>query len=159
SLEFLEGTVARLQVNRDVMRQRAGAFWATATDAASLLVRERRLPWRTAHQIVAVLVRLSQERRVRPQDVTSALLDEAAVAHPGKPLGVPDAALRAALDPVHFVNARTMVGGPAPGTLEAQLGRSETRLAADREAYARARQRLEQASQRLEAGIDAALAG
>jgi len=159
SLEFLEGTIAHLQVNRKVMKQRAAAFWATATDVASMLVRERRLPWRTAHQIVAILVRLSQERGLRPQDVTTDLLDEAAVAHSGKPLGVPADALRAALDPVHFVNARTMVGGPAPSRLEPQMAESAARLAADRAAYTRARERLEQAARTLEAGIDAVLAG
>ncbi|MHB8733191.1 MAG: argininosuccinate lyase [bacterium] len=158
SLEFLDGTLARLEVNRDLMKQRAGAYWATATDVASLLVREKRLPWRTSHQIVAVLVRLSQERGIKPQDVTGALLDEAAVAHSGKPLGVSDAALRAALDPVHFVNARTMTGGPAPARLKPQIGESEKALAGDRAVCAGARERLAEAARRLEAGIDAALA-
>ena len=48
------------------MREQAWRHWATATDLAGALVRERDLPWRTAHQIVGILVRLCEERGLGP---------------------------------------------------------------------------------------------
>ena len=53
------------------MREMAGAYWAQATDVAGALVREKGLPWRTAHQIVGILVRFSEERGIRPRDVNA----------------------------------------------------------------------------------------
>ena len=41
---------------------------------AGALVREKGLPWRTAHQIVGILVRLSNERRLKPNQATPELL-------------------------------------------------------------------------------------
>ena len=77
-------------------------------------MRERDLPWRTAHQIVGILVRLSEERGLGPDRVTPELLDEAAVLYHGEKAGLGATAIREALDPGRFVAARTLRGGPAP---------------------------------------------
>jgi argininosuccinate lyase len=155
------GTLARLEVNRDLMKQRAGAYWATATDVASLLVRDKRAAVADLAPDRGRAGALQSGAGDKPQDVPGALLDEAAFAHSGKPLGMSDVALRAALDPVVFVNVRTMTGGPAPARLKPQLGESEKVLVGDRAVYAGARERLAEAeaARRLEAGIDAALTG
>lgn len=158
SLEFLDGTLKHLHVNRELMAQRAAAHWATASDLASALVRERRLPWRTAHHIVAIVVRLALERGVRPQDVTPALVDEAATAYTGEPVELEAGTLRKAVDPVHFVSARTLIGGPAPEALAAQLTDARRVLQQDRRTLQVTNERLDQANRLLEDAIDRALA-
>ena len=102
-----------LDIRVEHMREQAWRRWATATDLAGALVRARDLPWRTAHQIVGILVRLCEERGLGPAAVTSTLLDEAAVAYHGRPAGLGDLSIKAALDPVRFVEARDLRGGPA----------------------------------------------
>ncbi len=110
-----------LEIRKEHMREQAWRHWATATDLAGALVRERDLPWRTAHQIVGILVRLCEERGLGPADVTPALLDEAAIAYHDVPAGLDQRSIAAALDPraIHrraHAARRTGAGGiAAPG--------------------------------------------
>src|SRR5438270_3301163 len=106
--------IPRVRWKTDRMAAQAGRYWAQATDVAGALVRENGLPWRTAHQIVGILVRYCDERGLAPGDVTSALVDEAAVEYMAEPVGLSEQALARALDPRHFIEARSAVyGGPA----------------------------------------------
>jgi len=143
-----------LQVRRENMREEAWRHWATATDLAGALVRERALPWRTAHQIVGILVRLCEERGLGPADVTPALLDEAAGAYHGRPAGLDAAAIRQALDPARFIAARTLHGGPAPAESLRQADLFARGLADDERTVAAIEARLAEAARKLEAAID-----
>jgi argininosuccinate lyase len=144
--------------NTALMRRRAGEFWAQATDIAGALVRDKGLPWRTAHQIVGILVRYGYERGFGPGGVTPALLDEAAVEYMGEPVGLSETSLRAALDPEHFVRSRTLYGGPAPEEALRQIEEFRATLARDEREVQAARRRLEEARAKLEAAVDAVLA-
>jgi argininosuccinate lyase len=143
-----------LGVRREALREQAWLHWATATDVAGALVRERDLPWRTAHQIVGILVRLCEERGIGPADVTPALLDEAALAYHGKPAGLTDASISAALDAERFVSARDLRGGPAPKESRRQADVFKDALAADERAVTDIRARLAGAAGKLEAAVD-----
>lgn len=143
-----------LIVDRERIKDLAGAYWAQATDMATALVKERGMPWRTAHQIVGILVRLSIERRIRPLDVTPALLDEAAIQYTGSPAGLSPGSFKASLDPVAFVERRTMYGGPAPAAARRELAAFRQQLHQD-EARANAlRERVARRAKALEAAID-----
>jgi len=85
-LKWWRELLPALRWNTSLMRTRAGRFWAQATDIAGALVRHKGLPWRTAHQIVGILVRFGYERDLQPADVTPALLDEAAIEYMGEPV-------------------------------------------------------------------------
>jgi argininosuccinate lyase len=142
-------------VRREWLREQAWRHWGTATDVAGALVRERDLPWRTAHQIVGILVRLSEERGLGPADVTPALLDEAAIAYHGKPAGLGEASIRTALDPGRFVEARDLRGGPAAKESRRQADVFAAALTADHRVVSDARGRLAAAAAKLEAAVDA----
>ena len=143
-----------LEIRRGHMREQAWRHWATATDLAGALCRERDLPWRTAHQIVGVLVRICEDKGVGPDGVTQALLDEAAVAYHGKPAGLGAAQIKAALDPGRFVSSRTMRGGPAPAESERQAALFEHGLEADEATVNAINARVAAAARKLEAAID-----
>lgn len=144
-----------LGLRKEHMREQAWRHWATATDLAGALVRERDLPWRTAHQIVGILVRLCEERGLGPADVTPALLDEAAVAYHGQPAGLDAEQIRTALDPVRFVNVRTVQGGPAPSESLRQADVFQRALERDEGIVSDIDARLAAAAARLEAAVDA----
>ncbi len=128
--------------------------WATATDLAGALVRDKDLPWRTAHQIVGILVRLCEERSITPDGVTPALLDEAAVAYHGETAGLDARAIRTALDPARFIAARTVQGGPAPSESVRQADLFTSGLDADASVVSGIRQRIAESGRKLEAAID-----
>jgi argininosuccinate lyase len=146
-----------LGIRRDHMREQAWRHWATATDLAGALVRERGLPWRTSHQIVGVLVRLCEDRGVGPEGVTPALLDDAAVAYHGQPAGLDAAQIKQALDPGRFIAARTMRGGPAPAESLRQADLFERGLQADEATVVAINDRLSAAGRTLEAAVNAIL--
>ena len=114
-----------LEIFDDRMAELSAANFSQATDLADQLSIRLGLAFRTTHRIVGTLVRLADERGLAPTDLTPALLDEAAVAIVGRPLGVDAADLRQVLDTRALVRARTLVGGPAAEPMRAQLGRAE----------------------------------
>ena len=143
-----------LVINKAHMREEAWRHWSTCTDLAGALVRERDLPWRTAHQIVGILVRISEERGLRPADVTPALLDEAAKLYHEQPAGLDAKQIREALDPERFIRSRTLRGGPAPAESLRQADLFGKELGVDERTVAAIDGRLAEAGRKLEAAID-----
>jgi len=147
-----------LEIRKERMREQAWRHWATATDLAGALVRERDLPWRTAHQIVGIVVRLCEERGLGPADVTPTILDEAAIAYHGAPAGLDAQSIAAALDPQRFIAERTLRGGPAPAESRRQCELFGQALAADERTVACIDERLATAAGKLESSIDSIVA-
>lgn len=158
--QIMAGVLSSLTVHKDRMLDNAANMnWICATDIADLIVLENGLPFRSAHQIVAILVRIGISRGLTQTAVTSALLDEAAVEYMGKPLNLPDDVLRQALDPASCVQARQLTGGPAPERVCEDIARASRRCDADEAALALLGERLAAADDRLEKAIDALIAG
>jgi argininosuccinate lyase len=156
-LNLMAEMLPEMKVNTELMRERAGSFWAQATDVGASLVRDKGLPWRTAHQIVGILVRMSYERGIKPCDVDTKLLDEAAKEYMGAPVGLSEESLRKALDPVEFVRGRTLYGGPAPTEVLAQIDELTEKSKQNRDTINQMSDHLKKASERLEKAIDGIL--
>lgn len=153
--EIMTGVLSTLTIKKDRLRENATNLnWICATDIADLIVLERGLPFRTAHQIVAILVRLGIERGLSQTGVTSALVDEAAMEYMGNSLALPEESIRRALDPMECVKARTLTGGPAPERVEEDIARARDKFAADRGTLDTLDERLAESSRRLEQAID-----
>ncbi|MBI4639467.1 MAG: argininosuccinate lyase [Candidatus Tectomicrobia bacterium] len=155
ALNIWSGIISTLKVNKEIMRQRTLDFWALATDLAGAMVREKGLPWRTAHQITAILVRVAFEEGKKPDDVDSAFVDRAAREYIGRDLSLSNAAIREVLDPLRAVKARTLIGGPAPSEVQRQINGCYAALERDRETLSVMRRRLDEAAERLEGAISA----
>lgn len=153
--QIMTGVLATLSLNKDRMLANATNLnWICATDIADAIVLDKGLPFRTAHQIVAILVRLGIARGLTQADVTSALVDEAAVEYMGKPLGLSEESLRQALTPIECIKARTLTGGPAPERVEEDIARARKQYTADESTLAGLGQRLAASESTLEQAID-----
>jgi len=157
-LRDIDELVGALIVDADRMKDLAGRFWAQGTDLGGALVREKGLPWRTAHQIIGILVRLSIERKIAPLDVTTALVDEAAVEYMDAPVGLSEAALRSALDPTACVDRRALFGGPAPEAARRERQGFLAKLAQDDAWLEQRKAAVARGARLLESAIDAQLA-
>jgi argininosuccinate lyase len=155
ALELWAGIISTLQVNKEIMRRKTTDFWALATDLAGALVREANLPWRTAHQITAILVRRALEEGKKPADVDSAFVNRAAQEYIGEPVNLSDDALREALDPLRAVKARTLLGGTAPDEVKRQIDQCYKILSRDGAQLTDKRKKLSDAVSGLENAIDA----
>jgi argininosuccinate lyase len=155
SLGWWTDLLPALTVNADRMAEMAGAHWAQATDLAGILVRERSMGWRTAHQIVGILCRLAEERHLSPAEATPELLDEAAVEYMGEPVMLSQVTITAALDARQFPARRTLYGGPAETALDRELAELHRQLEFDESSLSARRSGLDRATVLLTDAIKA----
>ncbi|MEM7030300.1 MAG: lyase family protein [Chloroflexota bacterium] len=113
-VELYEAVFATLTLNVEHLQAQAAAGFTTVTELADTLVREAKLPFRTAHHIVAQLVQHMTREGLTPDDVDLDLLNEIAQPIVNKPLSLTQEALNQALDPVAFVQVRNTLGGASP---------------------------------------------
>jgi argininosuccinate lyase len=147
-LALSEEVFAHLTLRPARMAQAAAEGFGTATELADVIVRESGLSFRNAHTIVAVVVRGALEAGRNADAITTADLDRAAEAAFGQRLGIPAAAVAQALDPAANIRGRTVLGGPAPESMERMLAARQTALAADAAAVGAVAQRIATARQR-----------
>ena len=117
ALPAITGLIETITFNLETMRLAADGPAVAATDLAEWLV-GKGMPFRTAHGVVASLVRDSIQRGIT--------LEELVEAHPD--LGEPALAL---LEPGISVTRRTTPGGAGPDAVKVQLDRFKTRLEVD----------------------------
>ncbi|WP_254545396.1 argininosuccinate lyase [Halomarina pelagica] len=163
--EVAAGAVATATWPEGTLAAAAGEGFSTATGVADLLARHG-LPFRTAHEMVAVAAERAAERtggaagsraaqRAGERGADVAAVEAAAEEVLGEPLStyVDPAAVEAALDPARSVESRDSVGGPAPEAVASQLDAAASALAADESTLADRRASLEAAADELAAEV------
>jgi argininosuccinate lyase len=149
ALRLLAGFVRAARVDEARVRRHIDESCITATELADSLVRSEGISFRQAHEVVSRLVRGMLDRGERFPTVAHAAFADAFVAIVGRPPRLGEADLRRYTTPEHFVAVRTLPGGPAPGPLEASLGRYREELGAARTWLDEYRGRIEGVDRRL----------
>ncbi len=121
SLQIMKGIVSTLLVDKVLMFKRVTASYGMMTELADMIVRERNLSFRLAHEIVATVVAAAVQKGLSSTDVSTAILDDAANMVIGRPLNLSQEEVRKALDPYENVKARKAIGGPAPEEVKRML--------------------------------------
>ncbi|WP_254522027.1 argininosuccinate lyase [Natrinema caseinilyticum] len=121
--EVAAGAIATADWNEQVLAAEAGEGFSTATGVADLLAANG-LPFRTAHELVAVAAENGADYDAL-ESAAHDVLGESLAAH------VDPAAVEDALDPAASVASRDSRGGPAPDAVERQLESARESLAAD----------------------------
>jgi len=145
--------VANLSVHADVMVRHAREGFSTASELAAVILREKNVPWRVAHAVVAGVVRRLADAGRTAADITPAIIDEVAAEVAGEPLGLSAQQIEAATDPVAFVEAMTSQGGAAPTETARMIHARTEELDGDRRRHQQRLQRLTDADARLEAAV------
>jgi argininosuccinate lyase len=158
SLAVLQGVLKTLTVKPDVMHHAAVVGFGSSTELADCVVRNAGLSFRMAHNVVGRVVREAIAAGRSSADITAADLDSAALALFGKPLQIPEAEVRRALDPDENIRSRSVTGGPAPALMTEMLDRRRDALARDSAAIASVEARIADARERLMAGVAALIA-
>jgi argininosuccinate lyase len=99
----------------------AMANFSTATELADLMVREKNLPFRIAHQIVGRTVTEAISQEMRPENIDTKFLDQIAVEINGSPLGIRADLVKKALDPYEIIKTRDVKGGPSPKAVKESI--------------------------------------
>jgi argininosuccinate lyase len=136
----------------------AAAGFTTVTELADTLVREVGLPFRTAHHIVSALVQEAVANDLDTADITSEMLARVSAAILDQPLHLDANLLARALDPVAFIEVRTVLGGAAPSATTAVLNTQSKQLATDKKWLAGEKLKLASAAQGLQQQVEEILA-
>ncbi len=121
------------------LEMKAGEGGTTTSELADTLVREHRLPFKTAHAITAQVLKV---RAGRPDEKATETLAAVSFELIGRPITYSEERLHEILSPRYFVSVRKTEGGPAPEETRRAVDASSARLTADREWLAGRRQAL-----------------
>ncbi len=143
---LMAGVVSTLSPMRENMLLKAKKGFSTMTELADTLVRSYGLTFRQAHDLIAEVTSRAISENKTGDQVSPEMVEEAALKHLGRSLGISTEALKAATDPVENVRRRKGPGGPAPdevkrmvndrlNRVEAEESRHCKRLAALEKAY------------------------
>ncbi|MBO8165542.1 MAG: argininosuccinate lyase [Brevibacillus sp.] len=146
--------VATMDVNKELLMNRAKASYATVTELADTLVRTDGLSFRTAHHIVSRVVRVAVDQGLAADQISLELVNQAAEAMIGRPLKLTAEQLRLALDPVHFVALRSLPGGPSPAEMKRMIAARSEQLAERKEWRRTAQETCERAFAALDQVIE-----
>ena len=150
TLELLGGVLRTITVRRERLRHLAAVGFATMTELADVIVREKGLSFRMAHNVVGKTVQRAVEEGKSAVELRVEMLDDACQELFGHRLELSPSALARALDPWENIAVRRVTGGPAPEEMARMLAAAgarqaaaEARQRARRESIAAARARLE----------------
>ena len=131
TLSIVTKMLLSVEFKVDRCAELAGKNFATATDLADIMVREKKIPFRTAHKIVGRIVNEATASDMAEEDITSKFIDDIAVELGFDELNLDDELIQRALNPRENVRIRAVPGGPAPEMVE--IARENIKLFLDEE--------------------------
>ena len=157
-LVIMQGVLETMTVRPARMRHLAEIGFGTATELSDVIVRETGMSFRMAHNIVGKVVREAIEAGRTAMDIDASALEAASQSLFARSLGIADAVVRNALDPMANIRLRTIVGGPAPVRMQEMVSARIAALERDEGGVRTTLQRIARADERLEAMVSALLA-
>lgn len=126
---LMGGVVGGLTFNHARARHALDSSFAFAADLAALVMTTAGIDFRTAHRLIARLVRDMIDKGARGSRIASGDLDAVATAMIGRPLGLSQQQLDQAADPAVAVSRRTTIGGAAREAISELVDECRDRLA------------------------------
>ena len=127
-LELYESVFATLQLNVPHLLAEAAAGFTTVTELADTLVREAKLPFRSAHHIVSQVVQRLFGQGLDVEAITPQLIGDISEEVLERRVEISAEVLAKALDPVAFVAGRTVLGGAAASATKLLLDQQKSQL-------------------------------
>jgi argininosuccinate lyase len=150
TVTLVAATMRDADFNVSRLAERAAYGGTTLTELADTLVRERGLPFKTAHSIAGMLLKARNED---PDAALAEALAKASRALIGHAIEYTEERLDEIMSPRYFVGVRRMLGGPAPDETARALTEQRELLARDRIAWQSRRDHLHRAEHHLQARV------
>ncbi len=110
---LLNGIVSTMEIKKEKMAEWARKGYSTSTELADTLVRECGFSFRTAHEIVGLVVKTAIDAGLDSTQITPAMVEKGIETHLGKKMKIQEDWVQNALDPKRNVQLRKLPGGPA----------------------------------------------
>ena len=121
TLSIVTKMLLSVEFNKERCLELAGKNFATATDLADIMVREKGIPFRTAHQIVGRIVNDAIANDLSEENITSNYIDNIAIELGFDELNLDDVLVQKALNPLDNIKMRTVPGGPSPDMVKVAM--------------------------------------
>jgi len=147
-------TIPEISVHQDVMLDRAAKGFSTCSELVGVLIRERNIPQRVCHGVVAEVVRILSDSGRTAADITPEIIDQAAEKMLGEKLHLNADQIKAVLDPIKFVEAHTSQGGVAPTEVKRMIEQRRSELAKAEKRHQSRLQQLADADKQLDNAVE-----
>ena len=121
TLSIVTKMLLSVEFNKERCLELAGKNFAKATDLADIMVREKGIPFRTAHQIVGRIVNDAIANDLSEENITSNYIDNIAIELGFDELNLDDVLVQKALNPLDNIKMRTVPGGPSPDMVKVAM--------------------------------------
>ena len=121
SVKAMSKLISAIEPKPDVMLRRVDVGFAAATELADTLVRRSGLAFRDAHASVGRMIAKAVKEGKSQQNLKVEDLKDASKEVLGKEIQISEEEFREALDASKCVEARAVIGGPAPRAIKSQL--------------------------------------
>jgi len=149
STNVMAGVVETMRSIKENMIARLRQGYSTMTDLADALVRLHDVSFRQAHDIVVEVTLSAIQNKVKAEEITTEMVEEASEKRVGRALKVPEQELRSAVDPVLNVQRRKVIGGPAPESVNQMIENQRRRLRDEEERRRIRLNNIDQAKEKL----------
>lgn len=113
-LKIVTSMTLSIAINKQRCLELSGANFATVTDLADLIVREKKIPFRSAHKIVGRIVNIAIDENLATEDINSEFIDNVSSELGFEELKLDNELIHKALDPLENIKMRKVPGGPSP---------------------------------------------
>ena len=128
SLKVMTKVVASLIIHRERMEEAAQESYVFAVDLAERLALNGILPFRQAHALTGGLIREMVSKKIKPRELTLAMIEEKSEQVLGRRISVPESILSAVADPRRCLAERLSFGSPALQEFEYLISESKSQL-------------------------------
>jgi argininosuccinate lyase len=122
-LNITADMLSTMEFNQERGAELAQSNFSTATELADLMVKEKKIPFRVAHQIVGRAVTEALQKGIKPGEIDSEFLDKISGDITGETLQLNDELVIKALDPYEVIKSRKIIGGPSPEVVEEDISK------------------------------------
>jgi len=126
----------------------------TSTELANMLVRNHKVPFRTAHRIVGAVVKKLLEEDRSLNDLTPELLAQVSKEILESPLNVEAKEVQSAVDPSSFIESHKVRGGPSEREVGRMLILRREWLDVDRAWFSQRSEKLKEAEKSLDSRVE-----
>ena len=121
SVKAMSKLISAIEPKSDVMLKRVDVGFAAATELADTIVRRSGLAFREAHAAVGRMIAKAVKEGKSQQNLKVEDLKDASREVLGKEIQISEEEFKGALDANKCVDARALIGGPAPRAIKSQL--------------------------------------
>ncbi len=128
NVRMLRSVIGTMDVNKELLRKRAYESFSVVTEMADTIVRITPLPFRTAHHIVAALVKEAEKEGLNLKQIDEGFFRGIYRRIAGEEFSGDFSQISLSMDPVHFVMIRNVYGGVGPKSMQDMIESSEEKL-------------------------------